>query len=196
MGALRFVNQRRDSHPLMVPRIRNHLANVLKVDEAARMDQGLAGRRLQAKEELLAKRESDGQVLRRRHPDHRRHLPRDSTDTGAIVRDRSRTPQTGMRIYDACTAIPAFADAEPRCPARLRRCLIELQPAIFNSELGPIYSTAHPLLLSISMYDKGCFHTFIWQGRALGNTILMATHHNSFLKLNLRFWLKITACSI
>ena len=105
-----------DSHPLIVPRIRNYLTNVLKVDEAGRTAwvQHWLGAGLQAMEELLAEKNPTGKFCHG-----------DSATIADICLVTQVTPaqlfktdlepfERVMRIYNACMEIPAFAEAHPR----------------------------------------------------------------------------------
>ena len=105
-----------DSHPLIVPRIRNYLADVLKVDEAARIGwiQHWLGAGLHAMEDLLAEKNPAGKFCHGDHPTVAdiclvtQVTPAQSFNTNLEPFKRV------MRIHDNCIAIPAFAEAHPR----------------------------------------------------------------------------------
>ncbi len=105
-----------DSHPLIVPRIRNYLADTLKADEAQRTAwiRHWLGAGLQAMEDLLAEKNPTGKFCHG-----------DSPTVADICLVTQVTPaqlfKTGvapykrvMRIYDHCLSLPAFAEAHPR----------------------------------------------------------------------------------
>jgi maleylacetoacetate isomerase len=105
-----------DSHPLIVPRIRNYLANVLKVDEAGRAAwiQHWLSAGLNAMEELLAEKNPSGKFCHGDSPTIA-DICLVTQVTPAQLFNTSLEPyKRVMRIHDACMAIPAFADAHPR----------------------------------------------------------------------------------
>ena len=105
-----------DSHPLIVPRVRHYLTDVLKVSDDQRLAwiQHWLGAGLQAIETLLAEHPSSGRFCHGESSHHRRHLSRYPSDTGQDLQPLSLDPYPRvMRIYDTCMAIPAFADAHP-----------------------------------------------------------------------------------
>jgi hypothetical protein len=77
------------------------------------MDSALARRRVAGDGGAAGGEESDRQVLPWRQPNHRRYLPGDASDAGAAVHANVEPYKRVMRIYDACMAIPAFAEAHP-----------------------------------------------------------------------------------
>jgi len=104
-----------DSHPLIVPRVRHYLTDVLKVSDQQRLAwiQHWLGAGLQAIETLLAN-----------HPESGRFCHGDRPTVADICLVTQVTPaktfdcpldayQRVMRVYDSCIAIPAFADAHP-----------------------------------------------------------------------------------
>ena len=104
-----------DSHPLIVPRVRHYLTDVLKVSEQQRLAwiQHWLGAGLEAIETLLAE-----------HPASGRFCHGDGPTVADICLVTQVTPAKTfncalapyprvMRIYDTCMAIPAFADAHP-----------------------------------------------------------------------------------
>jgi maleylacetoacetate isomerase len=104
-----------DSHPLIVPRVRHYLTDVLRIGDAQRLawirhwlDAGL-----QAIETLLAE-----------HPESGRFCHGDRPSIADICLVTQVTPAKTFdlpldpyprvrRVYDTCMAIPAFADAHP-----------------------------------------------------------------------------------
>jgi maleylacetoacetate isomerase len=105
-----------DSHPLIVPRIRNYLANVLKVDEAGRVAwiQHWLGAGLEAMEALLGERSGGDKFCHGGSPTVADLcLITQVTPAQLFKTDVSRFPRV-MRIYDHCMSIPAFADSHPR----------------------------------------------------------------------------------
>jgi hypothetical protein len=105
-----------DSHPLIVPRIRKYLADVLKVDKAGRTAwlQHWLGAGLHAMEELLAEKNPTCKFCRGDSPTIA-DICLVTQVTPAQLFNTSVEPfKRVMRIYDACMAIPAFADAHPR----------------------------------------------------------------------------------
>src|ERR1700730_2224007 len=104
-----------DSHPLIVPRVRHYLTDVLKVSAAQRLPwiQNWLGAGLQAIEALLAE-----------HPASGRFCHGDRPTIADICLVTQVTPAKTfncpldpyprvMPVYDTCMAIPAFADANP-----------------------------------------------------------------------------------
>jgi maleylacetoacetate isomerase len=104
-----------DSHPLIVPRVRNYLTQVLQLSEQQKIAwiQHWLGLGLQAIEALLAENPASGRFC---HSD--RVTIADiclvTQVTPAKTFNCSLDPYPRiMRVYDTCMAIPAFADAHP-----------------------------------------------------------------------------------
>ena len=104
-----------DSHPLIVPRVRHYLTDVLKVSDEQRLAwiQHWLGAGLEAMEALLAE-----------HPASGRFCHGDGPTVADICLVTQVTPAKTfnlsvelftrvMRVYETCMAIPAFADAHP-----------------------------------------------------------------------------------
>jgi maleylacetoacetate isomerase len=104
-----------DSHPLIVPRVRNYLTTTLGLSGAQRLAwiQHWLGLGLQAMEDRLA-----------RHPESGRFCHGDAPTMADICLVTQVTPARTfncalhpyprvMRIHDACMALPAFTDAHP-----------------------------------------------------------------------------------
>jgi maleylacetoacetate isomerase len=105
-----------DSHPLIVPRIRNYLSDVLKIDEAGRTTwiQHWLGAGLKAMEHLLAEKNSTGAFCHGDSPTVA-DICLVTQVTPALLFQTNLEPfKRVMRIYDTCNTIPAFADAHPR----------------------------------------------------------------------------------
>ena len=104
-----------DSHPLIVPRIRNYLANVLKVDEAGRTAwiQHWLGSGSHAMEELLAEKNPTGKFCDGDNPTIADICLVTQVTPAQLFNTDVEPFKRVMRIYDACMAIPAFADAHP-----------------------------------------------------------------------------------
>jgi maleylacetoacetate isomerase len=104
-----------DSHPLLVPRIRHYLTDDLKLPQQTMIGwiQRWLGAGLQAMETLLAEHEETGQFCHGDRPTF--------ADIGLVTQvTPAKTFNTDLasysrvtRIYDACMALPAFADAAP-----------------------------------------------------------------------------------
>jgi maleylpyruvate isomerase len=109
-----FINAA-DSHPLIVPRIRNYLTNVLKVDEAARTAwiQHWLGAGLQAMEELLAEKNPAGKFCHGDSPTIADICLVTQVTPAQLFKTNLEPFKRVMRIYDASMAIPAFAEAHP-----------------------------------------------------------------------------------
>ena len=105
-----------DSHPLIVPRIRNYLTDVLKVDEAARTAwiQHWLGAGLDAMEQLLAEKNPSGKFCHGDSPTVADICLVTQVTPAQLFKCRLEPYKRVMRIYDACMSIPAFADAHPR----------------------------------------------------------------------------------
>jgi maleylacetoacetate isomerase len=112
--ALALINAA-DSHPLIVPRIRHYLTDVLKVRDEQRLAwiQHWLGAGLEAMEALLAE-----------HPASGRFCHGDGPTVADICLVTQVTPAMTfnvpldpyprvLRVHETCMAIPAFADAHP-----------------------------------------------------------------------------------
>jgi maleylacetoacetate isomerase len=105
-----------DSHPLITPRIRNYLSDVLKVDEAGRTAwiQHWLGGGLNAMEALLAEKLPTTEFCHGDSPTVA-DICLVTQVTPALLFQTNLEPfKRVMRIYDTCKAIPAFAEAHPR----------------------------------------------------------------------------------
>ena len=97
-------------------RIRNYLTNVLKVDEAGRTAwiQYWLGAGLQAMEELLAEKNPTGKFCHGDSPTVADICLVTQVTPAQLFKTNLEPFKRVMRIYDACMAIPAFAEAHPR----------------------------------------------------------------------------------
>ena len=105
-----------DSHPLIVPRIRNYLTDVLKVDEAARTAwiQHWLNLGLEAMEQLLVEKERSGKFCHGDSPTVADICLVTQVTPAQLFKCPLEPYKRVMGIYDACMSIPAFADAHPR----------------------------------------------------------------------------------
>jgi maleylacetoacetate isomerase len=104
-----------DSHPLIVPRIRNYLTDVLKVDEAARTAwiQHWLNLGLEAMEQLLAEKKPFGKFCHGDSPTVADICLVTQVTPAQLFKCSLEPYQRVMRIYDNCMSIPAFAEAHP-----------------------------------------------------------------------------------
>jgi maleylacetoacetate isomerase len=105
-----------DSHPLIVPRIRNYLTDVLKVSEAQRIAwiQHWLGAGLQAMEDLLAEKKSTGKFCHGDSPTIADICLVTQVTPAQLFKTDVAPFKRVMGIYERCMAIPAFSDAHPR----------------------------------------------------------------------------------
>ena len=105
-----------DSHPLIVPRIRNYLTDVLKVDEAVRMAwiQHWLGLGLEAMEQLLGEKKPSGKFCHGDTPTVADICLVTQVTPAQLFKCPLEPYKRLMRIYDSCMSIPAFAEAHPR----------------------------------------------------------------------------------
>ena len=105
-----------DSHPLIVPRIRNYLTNVLKVDEAQRTVwiRHWLGAGLQAMEALLAEKNPGGKFCHGDSPTVADICLVTQVTPAQLFKTDLGPYKRVMRIYEHCVSIPAFAEAHPR----------------------------------------------------------------------------------
>ena len=105
-----------DSHPLIVPRIRNYLTDVLKVDEAARTAwiQHWLGLGLEAMEQLLAEKKPAGKFCHGDSPTVADICLVTQVTPAQLFKCPLEPYKRVMRVYEACMSIPAFAEAHPR----------------------------------------------------------------------------------
>jgi len=112
--ALALVNVA-DSHPLIVPRIRNYLTGVLQVDEAQKLAwiQHWIGLGLEAMEALLAEHRESGRFCHGETPTVADICLVTQVTPAKMFKCQLAPYKKVMRVYDDCMAIPAFADAHP-----------------------------------------------------------------------------------
>src|SRR5258708_31805678 len=105
-----------DSHPLIVPRIRNYLTDVLKVDEAAKTAwiQHWLGAGLEAMEQLLVEKNPAGKFCHGDSPTVADICLVTQVTPAQLFKCPLQPYKRVMRIYEACMSIPAFAEAHPR----------------------------------------------------------------------------------
>ena len=104
-----------DSHPLIVPRVRHYLTDVLKVSDQQRLAwiQHWLGAGLQAIETLLANHSESGRFCHGDRPTVADIcLVTQVTPAKTFDCPLDAYPRV-MRVYETCVAIPAFADAHP-----------------------------------------------------------------------------------
>ena len=104
-----------DSHPLIVPRVRHYLTDVLKLNDAQRLAwiQHWLGLGLEAIEARLARHPESGDFCHGERPSIA-DICLVTQVTPAKTFDCPLDPYPRiMRIYDTCMAIPAFSDAHP-----------------------------------------------------------------------------------
>jgi maleylacetoacetate isomerase/maleylpyruvate isomerase len=104
-----------DSHPLIVPRVRQYLTDVLRVSDDQRLAwiQHWLGVGLQAIETLLAEHPESGPFCHGDRPTIADIcLVTQVTPAKTFNLPLDAYPRV-MRVYDTCMAIPAFADAHP-----------------------------------------------------------------------------------
>ncbi|HUI19132.1 MAG TPA: maleylacetoacetate isomerase [Alphaproteobacteria bacterium] len=104
-----------DSHPLIVPRIRKYLTEVLKVDEAQRLawirhwiDLGL-----EAMETHLAEHRESGRFCHGEAPTVADICLVTQVTPAQMFKCELTPYRRVMRVYESAMAIPAFADAHP-----------------------------------------------------------------------------------
>jgi maleylacetoacetate isomerase len=105
-----------DSHPLIVPRIRNYLADELKLNEAQRTAwiQHWLGAGLQAMEELLAEKNPAGPFCHGDSPTVADICLVTQVTPAQLFKTEVAPYKRVMAIYAHCMTLPAFADAHPR----------------------------------------------------------------------------------
>ena len=105
-----------DSHPLIVPRIRNYLTDVLKIDEAERTAwiQHWLALGLEAMEQLLAEKNPSGKFCHGDSPTVADICLVTQVTPAQLFKCSLEPYKRVMRIYDTCMSIPAFAEAHPR----------------------------------------------------------------------------------
>jgi maleylacetoacetate isomerase len=104
-----------DSHPLIVPRIRHYLTDTLGLSEQQKADwiQHWLSLGLQAIEALLAEHADSGRLCHGDRPTIADIcLVTQVTPAKTFNLPLDPYPRV-MRVYEACMAIPAFADAHP-----------------------------------------------------------------------------------
>ncbi len=104
-----------DSHPLIVPRVRHYLTDVLKLSDAQRLDwiRHWLGLGLEAIEARLASHPQSGEFCHGGGPSIADIcLVTQVTPAQTFDCPLDAFPRV-MRVYDRCMAIPAFADAHP-----------------------------------------------------------------------------------
>jgi maleylpyruvate isomerase len=105
-----------DSHPLITPRIRDYLTDVVKADEATMLAwiQHWLDTGLQAMEQLLAEKKPQGKFCHGDSPTVADICLVTQVTPAQLFKAKLDPYPRTMRIYEACMSIPAFAEAHPR----------------------------------------------------------------------------------
>jgi maleylacetoacetate isomerase len=105
-----------DSHPLIVPRVRSYLADVLELDEAQRTAwmQHWLGAGLQAMEDLLTEKNPAGKFCHGDSPTVADICLVTQVTPAQLFKTEVAPYRRVMRIYEHCLSLPAFAEAHPR----------------------------------------------------------------------------------
>jgi maleylpyruvate isomerase len=105
-----------DSHPLITPRIRNYLTDVLALDEAAKIAwiQHWLDAGLQAMEQLLVEKKPGGKFCHGDRPTVADICLVTQVTPAQLFKCKLDPYPLTMRIHEACMSIPAFAEAHPR----------------------------------------------------------------------------------
>jgi maleylacetoacetate isomerase len=104
-----------DSHPLIVPRVRNYLTQTLKVSDEQRLAwiQHWLALGLEAMEALLADHQESGAFCHGDAPTLADICLVTQVFPARMFKVKFEPYARCMRIYDTCMMIPAFADAAP-----------------------------------------------------------------------------------
>ena len=104
-----------DSHPLIVPRIRNYMTDVLKLDEGQKLAwiQHWLDAGLKAMEDLLAEKKPTGKFCHGDTPTVADICLVTQVTPAQLFKCKLDAYPRVMRIHEACMMIPAFADAHP-----------------------------------------------------------------------------------
>jgi len=104
-----------DSHPLIVPRIRNYLTTVLKVSDEQRTAwiQHWLGKGLEAMESLIAEHPESGRLCHGDTPTVADICLVTQVFPAQMFKCDLKPYPKVMRIYETCLALPAFAAAHP-----------------------------------------------------------------------------------
>ncbi|MFI4986798.1 MAG: maleylacetoacetate isomerase [Alphaproteobacteria bacterium] len=112
--ALALVNVA-DSHPLIVPRIRNYMTQVLKLDEAQKLAwiQHWLALGLDTMEALLAEHPGSGRFCHGETPTIADICLVTQVTPAKMFKCPLQAYPRVTRVYESCMAIPAFAEAHP-----------------------------------------------------------------------------------
>ncbi|MGH6967623.1 MAG: maleylacetoacetate isomerase [Stellaceae bacterium] len=104
-----------DSHPLIVPRVRNYLTGTLNVSDEQRLAwiQHWLALGLEAMETLLAEHKESGKLCHGDTPTLADICLVTQVFPAKMFKVKLEPYPRAVRIYDTCMAIPAFADAAP-----------------------------------------------------------------------------------
>lgn len=104
-----------DSHPLIVPRVRNYLTGTLKVSDEQRLAwiQHWLALGLEAMETLLAEHKESGELCHGDTPTLADICLVTQVFPAKMFKVKLEPYPRAVRIYDTCMAISAFADAAP-----------------------------------------------------------------------------------
>jgi len=104
-----------DSHPLIVPRIRNYLTQTFRVSDAQRLAwiQHWLGLGLQAMENLLAEHKESGKFCHGDAPTFADICLVTQVFPATMFKVDLQPYKRVMRVYETCMAMPAFDQASP-----------------------------------------------------------------------------------